>query len=355
MDIILRITVLAIALATAGLAGCGNSEARGNPGAGEPTALPVAAARARHADVATTLEVTGNLESEYDARVTARVNGVIRDIRVEEGATVRKGDILATVDAEQHAVELRQARARLAGLEQQYERRKALLAEGLASAEAVERMGHEVRSLRAEVELAELSLEHARIRAPFNGVVAERQVRRGHHVEVDEEVFRIVDPRTLVARVDIPEARAGNVRPGQPVSLRLDALPSRRFEGAVDRVSPVVDRDSGTVTATIGVQAADPLAPGMFGRFRIVKDRHANVLTVPRDAIVSEDGDRFVYRIEDGRATHTDVGTGYEHNGLIEITEGLEAGDRVITEGFAMLRDGTRVAAMETDTSVAAL
>lgn len=356
MSTILRISALALlAGATTGLGGCGTSEARNETVARETAALPVTAAAARRADVAATLEVTGHLEAEFDARITARVNGVIRDIRVEEGAAVEEGEILATVNAEQQAVELRQARAELAGLEQQHRRQKALLPEGLASAEAVERLGHEVRSLRAEVELAELALEHARIRAPFDGVVAQRLVTRGQHVEVDEPVFRVVDPHALVARVHIPEARAGSVRPGQSVAIRLDALPSRDFEGTVERTSPVIDREKGTVAATIAVNDADRLAPGMFGRFRIVKDVHASVVTVPRAAVIREDGNRFVYRIENERAVRTPVGTGYEDGGLIEITRGLEAGDRVITEGFAMLRDGTRVAAIETDQSLAGL
>ena len=125
--------------------------------------------------------------------------------------------------------------------------------------------------------------------------------------------------------------------------LQVDALPGETFEGVVERVSPVVDSGSGTFRVVCAFAGNEVLRAGMFGRIRIDYDQRADALVIPRSALLEDDDSAAVYTVRDGKAVRVPVTLGYIDGNLIEIRDGLQAGEPVVTAGKVALREGSAV------------
>ena len=215
-------------------------------------------------------------------------------------------------------------------------------------------MRYDLANARAAYNLAQLELSYTTVTAPISGVIASRSIKTGNFVQINTPIMRIVDNSRLEATLNVPERELATLRAGQPVHMQVDALPGRTFEGRVDRVAPVVDAGSGTfrvITAFAGEQA---LQPGMFGRFRIEYQQRSDVLTIPRGALLDDEGEPAVYLVRDGVAVRTPVQLGHVDAGFVEIREGLALGDKVVIAGKGALRDGSVVQVIGAEESVVA-
>src|SRR6185437_14144039 len=146
---------------------------------------------------------------------------------------------------------------------------------------------------------ARLQLEFTRIVAPVGGVIAERSVKLGNLIQPNQNLFRIVGMDPLQTVLNVPERQLGILKAGQSVALEADALPGKKFEGHILRIAPVVDASSGTFRVTCEFHdKTGLLRPGMFGRVDIIYDQRADALTIPRSALVEEDGETAVFVVE---------------------------------------------------------
>jgi membrane fusion protein (multidrug efflux system) len=134
------------------------------------------------------------------------------------------------------------------------------------------------------------------------------------------------------------------LRVGHAARLVVDAIEDAEFFGRIDRMSPVVDPETGTMKVTIEVRdQSRQLKPGMFARVHIVHDTHRNTVLAPRDAIIEEDDQTSVFVVQDSTAFRRTVETGYVNSVHIEVVKGLDEGDTVVTIGKGSLKDSTRV------------
>lgn len=310
----------------------------------EETAIPVEVTSLERGDVAAVYTGTASLETDADALVVAKVGGEVVELLAEEGDRVTEGQVLARLDGDRLRLEMERARANLRKLEQEYNRNVKLFERGLVSSGAFEDLKFELEALRAVYRLAQLEYDYTQIRAPIEGVVAERHIKLGNTITANSPAFRVTALDPLVAYLHIPEREFRRLEKGQAAELRLDAIPGSRFTARVQRVSPVVDPATGTFKVTMEVP--DPegqLKPGMFGRFNIVWDSRSNVLLVPRVAIVDDDVSDSVFVIINGKVERRSVLTGYASGDRVEIVEGLEGDEEIVVVGQAGLRDGSRV------------
>ena len=266
----------------------GASDAKGKKD--EVPQIPVEVATVERGSVRASYSGTTALEAQDDAQVVAKVGGVVQKILVEEGDVVREGQVLARLEDDQYRYELAQAEARLATLSEDVERHRELQKERIVSEEAYQRVRNEYDAQRSAADLAKLRVDHAAIKAPIGGVVAERLIKPGNMVTANQPVFRITDFDPLWAVLHVPEKELARLRAGQAAVVTADALPGKEFSGTVLRISPTVAGGSGTFKATIEVHdSTRTLKPGMFTRVSIVHDVHAGVLLVPKDAVLTED------------------------------------------------------------------
>lgn len=331
-------------LLAAGLVACGGG---GSGPSGEDeegsNAVPVEVALASRRPIAASYSGTATLAAINEAQVVSKTTGVLLELLVEEGDTVRVGQPLARLDPDRKGLALSQAQAQLQKLQSEYARSEELFGRQLVSADQHERLRAELDIQRSAVDIARLEVSYTRITASIDGVVAERLVRQGNLVQANQPLFRLVDNRTLEAVLNIPERELATMRVDLPVSMQVDAVPGERFEGRVARVSPVVDAGSGTFRVTTEFTSDGTLRPGMFGRVGVVFDQRADVLTVPREALIEGDGTTAVFAVRDGIAARTPVQLGFINGTYAEIRDGLDEGDQVVTIGKVTLRDGSAV------------
>jgi len=333
------------------LAACGgkpgDGAADGKPDAEaeeETPPVPVETESPTRGDVYALYRGTAPIEAFADADVLAKVAGEVREILVEEGDVVRKGQVLARLDGDRLRLELNESEARLRKLQRDYERNVDLSEKGLISAGDFDRIKYDLEALQAAHNLASLELDYTHIRAPIDGVVSRRYVKLGNTLAVNEPVFRVTSLDPLIVDLHVPEREFAKIAAGQPVALQIDALQQEPVQATVTRVSPVVDAATGTFKVTIELyDATRRIKPGMFARVGIVHDRHVDALLVPRSAIVEDLGRTSVFVVEDGKAQQRHVETGYSSEGRIEILSGLSDNDKVITVGQVGLRPDSAV------------
>lgn len=334
---------LLLACATTLLLG-GCDRGRASAEATEPTpAIPVEVVEVARGSITAFHSGTATLEADREAHVVPRLGGTIVELLAEEGDFVAEGQLLARIDDDRYRLELERNEATLSRLEQDFNRHREMQARGLISLEAFERAKFEYEAHQAQVELSRLDLSHTAIRAPIAGVVSRRLIRVGNTVNAQEAAFVVTSLDPLLAVLYVPERELSRLAAGQPASIGVDALPGELFEGRVVRISPVIDAATGTFRVTVEIGGDTALRPGMFARVNIVRDTRADVLLVPVQAVIAEDARTSVFVVRDGVAERREVRTGYRDNGRVEISAGLEPGERVVVTGQAALRNDSSV------------
>lgn len=307
-------------------------------------AIPVEMASAMRGSISAYYSTTATLEAEEEAMVVAKVRGVVQKLNVEEGDFITKGQVMAQMEDEQLEIEASRAKATMDRLYNDYQRNKELFERKLVSAEQFENSKFEYESQKAEYELANLKLEYTQIKAPISGVVSQRLIKVGNMVNTDQEVFKVTDFDPLLAVLHVPEHEMNKLRKGQTSVIQVDAIKSQTFTGQVLRISPVVDPETGTFKVTIAIKdESQKLKPGMFGRVRIVYDTRDNALMIPKEAVMNEDGASSVYVLNDKLVFRRNIETGYVNGNNIEVVNGLQDGDSVVTIGQSSLQDSALV------------
>lgn len=314
----------------------------------ETPPVPVETTKPIRGDIYATYTGTAPIEAFAEADVIAKVEGEVRELRVEEGDMVKKDQVLAVLDGDRLRLELSETQARLRKLQRDFERNKELQDKGLISAGDFEKIQYEMEALEASYNLARLELDYTQIRAPIDGVVSERYLKLGNTIKAGDPVFRVTGFDPLVAYMFVPEREFRQIAAGQPVHISVDALRSAPVVATVTRVSPVVDATTGTFKITIELRGTEhQIKPGMFGRMSIIYDKHENVLQVPRSAIIETASDTYVYVVEDDAAKRKSVDTAFSGNGMVEIASGLTGEEDVITVGHLGLKNEAKVVVID--------
>lgn len=329
-------------------AGCSVGEAGPSavPAANSPAPLPVMVTTPEITDLVATYATTATIGADSDASIPARVTGEVVDILVEEGDAVREGQVLARLDGDRLRLAMEQARAELDQAKRELERLENLHERGLVSAAMFDGLRYQVESLEATWKLRRLEYGYSEIRATIAGVVAERHIKVGAQLTPGMPAFRIADTSELIAYLEIPQTELGKFEAGHRANMRVDSMPGAGFDATIERLSPTIDPETGTFRATAYIDNSDGLlAPGMFGRFSIAYERHADALVIPAAAAVQEDGVTVVYVVRDGSAVRRVIETGLRAGDRIEVLAGLDRDDQVVVTGQSSLRDGSPVLA----------
>jgi RND family efflux transporter MFP subunit len=373
-----RRTVCLIAVAASVACGSGKEDqaqaAQGPNGAGRPggggAGGPSVAlssedvATAKRAPIEESVPLTGDLRPIETVDVRARIEGDITGVYVREGANVRQGQLLAQFEAadqessRQSAIASRvAAQSALSTAEWNLEQARELLKAGAVPERDVRASEQEVASARAQLAAAEAQVRAAsteardtRVVAPTTGILERRFVESGEHVTRGTQLFTVVRTDALELAATVPARYASNVRTGQIARFVADG---RTIEGRVVRVSPTID--PATRSITVYVQVANPsgaLKGGTFVSGRVVGRSIAQALVIPGAAIrQTESGSPYVYTIEGETVAQKPVQIGIvdDATGIVEITSGLEEGERVIVGNVGTLGRGMQVRVVDTD------
>lgn len=332
------------ALLLLSLTACNNNETSNSESEEQSLIIPVEVSNVSRGDISAYYSSTATLDAEQEALIVSKVRGIIQEIYVEEGDQVKEGQVIAQIEDEQYRIEAARAKATLDRLKSEFNRNKELYEKNLIAAEAYQNSQYEYESQKAAYDLAILNLQNTAIKSPISGMISERFVKKGNMIGTDQQVYRVSDFSPLQAILHIPEHEMSKIRKNQQAILRVDAIPDKSYKGHVERISPVVDASTGTFKVTIYIDETNEiLRPGMFGRVKIIYDTRQNTQMIPKSAIMSEDLLQSVYVIRDSLAFRQSIKTGYTNGVNIEVIEGLQDNELVVTIGQGSLQDSSKV------------
>jgi RND family efflux transporter MFP subunit len=301
--------------------------------------------------------LTGTLEPELAATVRAELGGSVVEVLVDDGQTVKRGQVLARIDdtALRDAYVSARAALRSADATAQLARRNAERAERLRAAGAVADRDVEdaqtsatnaegqVADARARLATAQKQLSKTVLRAPFAGAVANVAVSEGDVVQSGAALLMVIGPGTLRLEASVPVEEVAAVTPGTPVQFTVAGFQNRAFVGKIQRVSPAVDPTTRQVRVIVSLPNSErSLVAGVFAEGRVSSEQRRGVV-VPRAAIDSRGIRPTVVRLARGRVERTEVQTGLldRVNERVEVRHGLASGDTVLIGGAAGLPAGT--------------
>jgi HlyD family secretion protein len=376
----------------------------------EMKGVPVRVVRAEKRDFSVKLSAMGTISFVAKAEVSSEVDGILAEVKADEGDLVKQGQVVAMIDSSQWEAQLARAKADvemaeidLAKNENEvkkaatkadaakftmdkshviFQRYKELLDRGVscqtemdkaeisyekaaadykmamedyAALQTKSRQGRieaeaQVQKARAEADTIRLRLQQCTIRAPISGVVFQKKKWPGEQVRPnDSAILTILKIDEVFADVDLNEKDLAAVRPGQKAEIRADAYPEIRFEGEVTTISPVLDPNSRTVRARVKLKNDQRLLrPGMFIRAEIILKDIKDVVVVPKTAIVTTaDGRHRAFVVFQGVAFLRDLATGNEKDEWVVVRKGIKEGEAVVVEGQDKLRDLAPVQARE--------
>ncbi len=309
-------------------------------------AIPVAALPMFRGRIESVLRFSTNLEAENRVDVLSEAERHVTELLVEEGDTVRAGQTLLLLEDEAQRTALRRVESQLDRSRLEYERQKRLFEQDLISEQAYNQARYDTEQLELALEDAERELSYATVLAPISGVITERVVNVGDHVETHAKLFQIVDFDSIVARVFVPERQLPGLFVGQPARVLAQSLAGSR-EAAIERISPVVDPQSGTVKVTLDIPGNQGLLPGMYVEVDLVAAVEDDALLAPKRALVYDQEQVFVFRVvenaEGPRAERLLVSILIESEDVVQLAGDLAEGQRLIVAGQAGLKDGARV------------
>jgi len=313
------------------------------PASQAPRGAPVEVAIVESVSFARGLSAIGSLRSDESTMVSAEVAGRIAQIRFSEGQPVSRGDVLVVLDDSVAQAEFSQAQANLALAQSRFDRSNRLQTAGFVSSEAKEDASNALKLQQASVALAQARLDKTRVIAPFDGVIGLRGVSVGEYVTPGQNIAPLEAVAVLKADFRLPERNVADVKVGQTLELKVDAMPGRTFEGKVYAISPLVEAGGRSVLVRAKVDnAAGNLHPGMFARVQLLTSE-APALVVPESALSPSGQSQFVYRVVEGAAERVLVQLGERRGGLVEIVSGLAPGDLVVVSGLQRMRPNVAV------------
>ncbi|MEP6607862.1 MAG: efflux RND transporter periplasmic adaptor subunit [Burkholderiaceae bacterium] len=303
------------------------------------------------------LAVPGSVLAVSQATVRAKLSAEVKRVLVREGDRVSAGQPIAEFDTAQIRAQmaerkatLESARAQLTMADRTRQANAQLVKQNFISQNAFDTAdsAHQaqlaaVATAQAQLDLIQLSMSDAVVRAPISGTVSKRHVQPGEKVSFDAPLIAIVDLAELEVQAQVPISDVTQIRRGMPAHVDVEGIAARRFEGRVERINP--SAESGTRTINIYVSLANEdslLKAGMFARVLLTTTPEADVSALPLSALRSEGGQDFVWLVADGKLVRRVVVTGKrdERAQLIEVRSGLSPGELVLATKFDNLKEG---------------
>lgn len=293
------------------------------------------------------IPAVGNLAAVQGAMLPARADGEVVGIHFRNGQQVEQGDLLFELEAEAEKAERDRLAAQLDIARTEADRLVPLRERDEISESELQQALSEVAQARAALAMQEAMLERKQVRAPFSGVVGLRQVNLGEYVSPGTAMVNLQSFDPIFLNFTLPEQRLGDLNAGQAVRLKVDAYPDTTFAGEVT----AIEADVSSSTRTVEFQAELPneelkLRPGMFGRVQVDLGEPRSVQVIPRTAVQFNPFGNLVFVISEDeddedtlRVRQRLIQTGETRGDVIEVTEGLENGERIATSGLLKLRN----------------
>ena len=289
------------------------------------------------------IPIIGRLVPDEEVQLSFETSGKITEIHFEEGSHVKKGTLLAKVNDSQLQAQLARLEAQVPLAQERVYRQSTLLQRDAVSKEALEIVKTELATLNADIEKTQAQIEQTELRAPFDGVIGLRQVSVGAYASPSTVIAKLTSVTPIKIEFSVPERYAGEVKKGTGLEFTVDGKLDA-FKAQVYATEASLDAE----THTLLVRALYPnekreLLSGQYAGIRLKQKEIEDAIAIPSEAIVPEMGKSKVFVYRGGKAEPVDVVTGIRTDSEIQIVNGLQIGDTILTSGTLQLRKGSPV------------
>lgn len=289
---------------------------------------------------------TGSTIPDEEVDLSFESSGKVIAIYFVEGTHVKEGDLLAKINDKPLQAQLKKLEAQVPLASDRVMRQRTLLEKDAVSQEAYEQVTTEYEKLMADIELIKANIAQTELRAPFDGIIGLRSVSEGTYVTPATMIVKLTKISPLKIEFSIPESYATDVEAGTSIVFRMESSDGmmQNYKANVYAVESKVDM----VTRTLKVRALYPnsdegIQPGRYLSVEITKREINDALAVPSEAIIPEMGKNIIYMYKDGKALPAEITVGLRTESHVQVLEGVNEGDTLITTGIMQLRTGMRV------------
>lgn len=290
-------------------------------------------------DMSEMIYSTATLLPDEEVELSFETSGKVVGIFFEEGKRVKEGELLAKINDKPLQAQLLKIQAQLKLTREREFRQRQLLDRDAISRESYDQVATELQALEADIMLLEARIAETELRAPFNGTIGLRMISEGAYATTQTKIVRLVKLSPLKVEFSIPERYAGEVNAGFPITFNIDGIPGT-FEARVYAIDPKVDMNTRTIVArALYPNSKEELKPGRFASVRAELSQITNTVSIPSEALIPEMEGEKVYIFNNGKARERKVKTGLRTESHIQIREGLNFGDTLLTTAILQLRD----------------
>ncbi|MFB3852753.1 MAG: efflux RND transporter periplasmic adaptor subunit [Vicinamibacterales bacterium] len=364
-----RVVAVALGASLAAFGAACDGGARADNAADTESAIvtigPESATTVRRDEIRTGPLLSGEMRPEREATMRAEMGGSVVEVNAETGQPVRKGAVLARIEA--HYLEdnlvsaqsaVKSAQHALQVARREAERTVKLVQGGALAQRDLEIATNQVSAAEAQLADAQARMASARkqlddtvVRSPVTGIVSKRVVNAGDIVAPGAELLTIIDPSSMRLEAAVPSEALGSLRVGASVEFQVRGYPGQIFSGHIERISPVADPITRQVPILVSIpNTRGRIVAGLFAEGRVTTESK-QALVVPASAVETNGSSAWVLRVRDGRAERVDVQVGVrdERTERVEIVAGLSEGDVLLTGAGQSVTPGTPVRIVDRD------
>ncbi len=298
------------------------------------------------------INLPGSIEPWTRLLLMSKLGGTITDVLVQAGDRVQKGDVLAHIESKDYEIALSRAEAAYKLAKSEYERDKSIYDKGVIPASALDTNKTNMQTARADYENAKLLYSRTTVTSPMDGVIRRMDAKIGLQLSVGDPIAEILEIDRLKGVIGIPESDVLAVKKLEMVEITIQALNNKKISAKIHFLSPSPETTARLYNLELEINNKEGnIFSGMFIRADIVKEVYENSLAVPFYSVISRNDEQFVYIEENGIARKKHVRLGIMEKWMVQITDGLHPGDKLLVEGHRDVEDNQPVKIVQTITS----
>jgi len=290
------------------------------------------------------VSMVGIINPVNDVDIVSEAGGIVKSVHVKVGDNVKKGMVLFEIDDLVRQSDMAKAEINYFKSKRDFERNKTLYEQNSISAAQLDLSRLDMQSAENDMTRSKKALDDTKVKATITGTINSRKVNEGSYIQLNSTLGNIVDISTLKVRVNVSEKDGFMLKPGDSVEITTDVYPGQTFYGHVDNIASKADDDhTFPVEIKLPNSIQNPLKGGMFARVNFTSITSRNTIVIPREALTGSVRNAQVFIISGNIASLRNVTIGRESGQFLEVLNGLEEGEMVVTSGQTNLSDHAKV------------
>lgn len=286
------------------------------------------------------IQITGTIDADESVDLRPEMSGKVTKIIFNEGVSVQKGDLLIKINDDELKAQVDRSQARLKLAEEQEFRQKTLLNKEAISQQEYDIVFTELQSMRADYALLKAQLAKTEIRAPFSGTIGLRMISVGDYISPTSIITKLVKDDKLKITFSIPEKYSSSMKKDAEIIFSVDG-DKNKYKAKVYAIEPSIDENTRTLKVRAIANNTNALLPGSFCKVELEMNEIKNAILIPNEAVIPILKGKKVFVSKNKKASEVVVKTGIRNDRFIQITDGLKAGDTLVTSGIMSIKEGS--------------